>query len=155
MKRAILTGPGHFRIDDMPVPKPGPDEALVRIQAIGICGSDLHLFKEGVIGGIRIEDAGGPFSPGHECMGVVEDAGAHADRTLVGRRVFVEPANSCGKCRWCVARRLSGSFSCSVRASARLSQRQVPGRAGRDRLHGPVHRSPRAPVRTDAGSDQR
>ena len=103
MKRAILTGPGNFRIEEAPVPAPAAGEALVRIKAIGICGSDLHLFKEGMIGGIRIEDAGGPFMPGHECMGVVEDAGPGVDRALIGRRVFVEPANPCGKCRWCVA----------------------------------------------------
>jgi L-iditol 2-dehydrogenase len=59
------------------------------------------MFREGAIGGIGIEDAGGPFVPGHECMGVVEDVGEGVDSSLVGKRVFVEPAINCGQCRWC------------------------------------------------------
>jgi len=70
---------------------------------VGVCGSDLHMFKEGCIGGITIEQAGGPFVPGHECVGTVEAVGPEADPALVGRRVFVEPAINCGRCRWCLA----------------------------------------------------
>ena len=103
MKQAVLTAPGKFEIEDAPTPAPGPGEALVRVCAVGVCGSDLHMFKEGAIGGITIADAGGPFVPGHECMGVVDAVGAGADKSLVGRRVFVEPAINCRTCRWCKA----------------------------------------------------
>ncbi len=102
MKRAILTEPGRLELDDAPVPAPGQGEALLRIRAVGVCGSDLHMFREGSIGGISIADAGGPFVPGHECMGVVEDVAADVDRSLIGRRVFVEPEINCGRCRWCL-----------------------------------------------------
>ncbi|HEY3319105.1 MAG TPA: alcohol dehydrogenase catalytic domain-containing protein [Planctomycetota bacterium] len=103
MKRAILTGPHKFRIDEIATPKPGPGEALLRVKAVGVCGSDLHLFREGIIGGVRIEDHGGPFSPGHEGMGVVEDVGSGADRSLIGKRIAIEPSMPCKKCRWCIA----------------------------------------------------
>ncbi len=103
MKQAILKAPGTFEIRQAPKPAPEAGHVLVRVLAVGVCGSDLHMFKEGEIGGITIADAGGPFVPGHECMGIVEDAGAGADESLVGRRVFVEPAIPCGRCRWCLA----------------------------------------------------
>jgi len=102
MKIAVLTAPGRFDIREAPVPTPGTGEALVRVGAVGVCGSDLHMFKEGSIGGITIEDAGGRFVPGHECSGVVEELGEGTDRALLGRRVFVEPAVNCGRCRWCL-----------------------------------------------------
>ena len=103
MKRVVLTAPGRLEVQEAPVPRPGPGEALLRIRAVGVCGSDLHMFKEGAIGGISLTDAAGPFVPGHECMGVVQDAGPGTDRSLVGRRVFVEPAINCRQCRWCLA----------------------------------------------------
>ena len=103
MKRAVLTAPGEFEVEDAPAPAPASGEALVRVRAVGVCGSDLHMFREGSIGGISIEDAGGAFVPGHECVGVVEDVGADVDASLVGRRVFVEPAINCGRCRWCLS----------------------------------------------------
>jgi len=102
MTEAVLTAPGRFAIREAPAPRPGRAEALVRVRAVGVCGSDLHMFREGEIGGITIADAGGPFVPGHECMGVVEAVGEAADEALVGRRVFVEPAIPCGRCRWCL-----------------------------------------------------
>lgn len=103
MKRAVLTAPGKFEVQDTPAPAAGAGEVLLRVRAAGVCGSDLHMFKEGSIGGITIADAGGPFVPGHECAAVVEEAGAGVDRSLVGRRVFVEPQINCGACRWCLA----------------------------------------------------
>jgi L-iditol 2-dehydrogenase len=77
---------------------PGLGEALVRIDAVGVCGSDIHLFKDGAIGGLDIEF---PFVVGHECMGTVQATGPGADPSLVGRRVAVEPHIPCGECRWC------------------------------------------------------
>ena len=102
MRRAVLESAGRFRIEEAPTPAPGPGELLLRIRAVGICGSDLHLFREGVIGGVSIGEAGGPFVPGHECVASVEEAADPADRHLVGRRVAVEPAISCGRCRSCL-----------------------------------------------------
>ncbi len=103
MKRAVLKAPGKFEIEDAPVPTPQAGEALVRITAVGVCGSDLHMFREGSIGGIGIADAGGPFVPGHEGVGVVEEVGAEGNDALAGKRVFIQPAIHCGRCRWCLA----------------------------------------------------
>jgi L-iditol 2-dehydrogenase len=103
MEQVVLTAPGKFEVRDAARPSPGAGEALVRVRAVGVCGSDLHLFKEGSIGGIRIEDAGGALVAGHECVGAVEDVGPDTDKSLTGRRVFVEPAINCGRCRWFLA----------------------------------------------------
>jgi len=74
------------------VPAPGPGEALVRVTAVGLCGSDVHWWQEGRIGGDRIET---PLVLGHECAGVIE-SGARC-----GERVAIDPAIPCGRCEYC------------------------------------------------------
>lgn len=73
---------------------PGPDEQLVRVTAVGLCGSDLHWFEDGGIGEDRVRD---PFVLGHEMGGVI------ASGTNEGERVVIEPANPCGHCDVCRA----------------------------------------------------
>jgi L-iditol 2-dehydrogenase len=90
MKVARLHGPRDVRLHDEPRPDPGPGEVLVRIEAVGICGSDLHWFEEGSIGGMPLTH---PLSPGHEMAGVTVD----------GRRVAVDPAVPCEQCGQCLA----------------------------------------------------
>ena len=102
MKRAVLKAAGCFEIQDAPVPRPGPGEVLLRVTGVGVCGSDLHMFSEGQIGGIRIADAPGPLVPGHEVAAIVQEVGPGADASLAGRRVAVEPAINCGACEWCL-----------------------------------------------------
>lgn len=75
-------------------PVPGPDEGLVRVTAVGLCGSDLHWFEDGGIGEDRVQD---PFVLGHEMGGVI------ASGTNEGERVVIEPANPCGHCDVCRA----------------------------------------------------
>jgi L-iditol 2-dehydrogenase len=99
MKRIALVEPRRFEIQDVEAPQPGPGEAFVRIGKAGVCGSDVHLFQKGRIGDIVIEE---PFVIGHECMGVIEDVGEGVSRERVGRRVAIEPAIPCGRCRWCI-----------------------------------------------------
>jgi L-iditol 2-dehydrogenase len=89
---ARLHGVGDIRIEDEPVPEPGPGEALVRVTAVGICGSDLHWWDEGGIGDAKISH---PLVLGHEGAGVIE-AGPRA-----GERVAIDPAIPCGVCRPC------------------------------------------------------
>ncbi len=102
---ARLHGPGDLRIDSVPHPgEPAPGEALVRVEVVGICGSDLHAFRHGGTGG---EDPQGPIVMGHEFAGVVECVGDRASdgegRPLAGgARVAVDPAQPCGKCEWCL-----------------------------------------------------
>ncbi len=89
MRAARLHGPRDVRVHDEERPVPGPGEALVRVEAVGLCGSDLHWYEEGGIGGTRVTR---PIVPGHEMAGRTED----------GRLVAIEPAIPCGHCPLCV-----------------------------------------------------
>jgi L-iditol 2-dehydrogenase len=101
MLKAVLEKARTFRMAECAQPVPGPGEALLRPLAVGLCGSDLHLFREAMIGGVSIEEAGAEFVPGHECSARVEAVGPGVDTALVGKRVAVDPAMPCGKCRVC------------------------------------------------------
>jgi L-iditol 2-dehydrogenase len=99
MRVARVVGPREIRLADAPVPVPGPGEALVRIKAVGICGSDLHYYAHGRIGDVR-------FAPGHilghEVAGIVEGLGPATPGPAPGTPVAVDPAIHCGACRFCV-----------------------------------------------------
>jgi L-iditol 2-dehydrogenase len=88
MKSARLHAPGDLRCQDEPVPAVGEGEKLLRVKAVGICGSDLHWFTEGGIGDAKLER---PLVLGHEFAGITEN----------GQRVAVDPAIPCGKCEFC------------------------------------------------------
>jgi L-iditol 2-dehydrogenase len=100
MKAARLYAPGDIRVDELPEPSPpGPGEVLLAVTAVGICGSDLHYYREGSLGGLAPEE---PLVLGHEFAGRVEQVGPGV--TLpVGTRVVVEPGRSCGQCESCEA----------------------------------------------------
>jgi len=91
---ARLYGTRDIRAVTEPVPVPGPGEELVRVTAVGICGSDLHWFAEGGIGDARL---GAPLVIGHEAAGVIE-TGPRA-----GQRVAIDPAVPDGTCELCLA----------------------------------------------------
>ncbi|MDJ0924340.1 MAG: alcohol dehydrogenase catalytic domain-containing protein [Acidimicrobiia bacterium] len=84
---------GDIRLHTEPEPIPGAGEELVRVTAVGLCGSDLHWFEEGGIGEDRVDE---PFVLGHEMGGVV------ASGKRRGCRVVIEPASSCGRCDVCL-----------------------------------------------------
>ncbi len=88
MKALRLFNPGDLRIQDEPVPTPGGREVLIQVKAVGICGSDLHWFKQGGIGDATLDH---PLVLGHEFAGVTED----------GERVAIDPAIPCGVCEHC------------------------------------------------------
>ncbi len=99
-----LHGPRDLRFEDITVPiAPRAGEVLVRIRAVGICGSDLHAYQDGRIGTTLVER---PIVLGHEFAGVVE---AVSDGALdgthqplqVGTRVAIDPAQPCGRCELC------------------------------------------------------
>ena len=83
-----------LRLHEEPVPTPGDDEVLVRVTAVGLCGSDLHWFREGAIGDVVLTR---PLVLGHEFVGVIE-TGART-----GERVALDPAIACGACAPCLA----------------------------------------------------
>ena len=89
MRVARLHGLRDVRLHEEAKPVPGPGEVLVRVEAVGLCGSDLHWFEEGGIGPSRITR---PVVPCHEMAGRTED----------GRLVAIEPAIPCGDCALCL-----------------------------------------------------
>ena len=89
MKSLRLHGTGNLQIHEEPVPVAGAGEKLVRIKAVGVCGSDLHWFAEGSIGDAKLDH---PLVLGHEFAGITED----------GQRVAIDPAIPCGSCEYCV-----------------------------------------------------
>ena len=88
MKSVRLHAPGDLQIHDEPIPVPGEGEKLIRVKAVGVCGSDLHWFGEGSIGDARLDK---PLVLGHEFSGISE----------TGERVAIDPAIPCGHCEWC------------------------------------------------------
>jgi L-iditol 2-dehydrogenase len=92
MKALRLHGPHDMRLHDEPQPKTGADQALLRITAVGICGSDLHWFSEAGIGDVTLDH---PLIIGHEFAGIVEEG------RLRGRRVAVDPQVPCDDCEFC------------------------------------------------------
>ncbi|MCW2836462.1 MAG: Alcohol dehydrogenase GroES domain protein, partial [Marmoricola sp.] len=62
MRASVLTGPRTIELQERPVPEPGPDEVLVRVGSVGVCGSDVHYYEHGRIGSMVVE---GPLVLGH------------------------------------------------------------------------------------------
>ena len=102
---AILVTPGTLRIQDAPVPVPREDEILLKVEYVGICGSDIHGFESGPF--IPPKDPNQKIGLGHECAGTVAAVGAKVTRFKVGDRVNIEPGVPCGKCPFC----LSGHYN--------------------------------------------
>jgi L-iditol 2-dehydrogenase len=95
---AVLHGIGDLRIEDHPMPVPGPHEVVVQIASVGICGSDVHYYEHGRIGDFVVN---APMVLGHESSGVIVDRGAEARALEVGQRVSIEPGVPCGHCEQC------------------------------------------------------
>lgn len=92
MKTLRLHGAGDLRLADEPAPISGPGEALVRVTAVGICGSDLHWYDEAGIGDAVLDR---PLVLGHEAAGVIVDG------PRAGQRVAIDPSVPCGACETC------------------------------------------------------
>lgn len=99
MKAARLYGPGDLRTDDIPVPEPGPNQVLLQVLTVGICGSGVHYFLDGGIGDDKVKE---PFVIGHEFSARIAALGPGVGGPPVGTRVTVEPAISCGQCEFCL-----------------------------------------------------
>jgi L-iditol 2-dehydrogenase len=92
VRAARLHAVGDLRVADEPEPEAGPGMSLVRITAVGICGSDLHWWDEGAIGDAKLTH---PLVLGHEGAGVI------AEGPRRGERVAIDPAIPCETCRAC------------------------------------------------------
>ncbi len=98
MRVAIMEGIGKMGFTQRPIPTPKEDEVLVKLEYVGICGSDMHYYETGAIGDFVVEP---PFVLGHEPGGTVVEVGSKVTHLKVGDRVALEPGKTCGHCRYC------------------------------------------------------
>lgn len=99
MRAAVLHGVEDLRIEEVPTPRlESPDDVLVRIGRVGVCGSDIHYYRHGRIGPFVVEE---PMILGHECAGEVVEVGAQVTELKPGDRVALEPGVPCRKCQFC------------------------------------------------------
>ncbi len=99
---AVLYAPHDVRIEERPVPTPGPGEVLIEIKAVGVCGSDVHYYEHGRIGSYVVRQ---PLILGHESAGVIVNVGSGVNTSRIGQRVAIEPGIPDGICVQCRAGR--------------------------------------------------
>ncbi|MBK3642501.1 L-idonate 5-dehydrogenase [Streptomyces sp. MBT33] len=104
MLGCVIHGRGDLRVEELPVPEPGPGQALVAVRYGGVCGSDLHYWKHGGVGDFRLRE---PMLLGHEVVGTVLGYGTPSPAgagpgPVPGTAVAVHPATPCGACPECV-----------------------------------------------------
>ena len=102
MKVAVMTGIRKTELIKRDIPEMKSDEVLVKLEYIGICGSDMHYFDHGRIGDYIVEP---PFVLGHEASGIVVEVGGDVEHLAVGDKVALEPGKTCGKCEYCTSGR--------------------------------------------------
>ena len=99
MRAIVFAEPRSWALEEVPDPVPGPREVLVRVEAVGICGTDIHVL-DGEFAPTRY-----PIIPGHETSGIVEAVGDQVSEVGVGDRVSVDPTLTCGECAYCAVGR--------------------------------------------------
>ncbi len=92
MKAALFEGAREIRVKDVPEPKLEPGAVVVKVAACGICGSDLHIYRQGSPAGLIM---------GHEFSGIVAAVGAGVTGVKEGNRVTAMSGRGCGQCYWC------------------------------------------------------
>jgi L-iditol 2-dehydrogenase len=102
MRASVLKAVGEVALETVPTPKLDPDQVLVRVGAVGVCGSDVHYFKHGRIGDFVVAQ---PMILGHEAAGVIAAVGADVPAERIGQRVSIEPQRACRTCAQCKAGR--------------------------------------------------
>ena len=103
MKAYKLTKLHTLELAEVPAPTISkPTDVLIKVEAVGVCGSDIHYYTTGRIGDQVVQY---PFTVGHECAGTVVEVGATVTSVAVGDRVAIEPSLSCGTCDQCVGGR--------------------------------------------------
>jgi len=100
MRAAELIAPLAFHLAEMPIEDPGPGEVQCRVESVGVCGSDLHAYSEGQVGGMPNAY---PMVLGHEPSGVIVKTGAGVTGLAAGDRGALEPALYCYHCEFCLS----------------------------------------------------
>ncbi len=93
-----MLGIGKMGFEERPVPTPKDNEALVKLEYVGVCGSDIHYYESGRISDFIVEP---PFVLGHEAAGTVVAVGKDVKNIKPGDRVALEPGKTCGHCEYC------------------------------------------------------
>ncbi len=95
---AVLESPERMRVETRAVPEPAAGQVQVAVRSVSVCGSDVHYYDHGRIGGFVMH---APLVLGHETSGVVSALGDGVEEPAVGTRVAVEPQTNCGHCEQC------------------------------------------------------
>lgn len=98
MRGVVFPGDRRAEVKEFPRPEPGPGQVVVRMQVSGLCGSDLHLYRQ-----TSAQRAGNDTIPGHEPSGIVDEVGEGVTTVRVGDRVSVYHYLGCGHCKHCLA----------------------------------------------------
>ena len=117
MKSFLLYGPKEVQLAEKPMPTCGPKQVIVQPKFTGICGSDIHYFRDGYCGSFKPKY---PFALGHEFSGVIHSVGEQVTGLAVGDQVAIDPSMPCGSCNYCrggkynlcLNMRFFGSASC-------------------------------------------
>ena len=99
MKAVVYDAPRVFAVRDVPTPEPAGGEVRIKVDQVGVCGTDLHI-HEGEF------QARFPLIPGHELVGRIDALGDGVDRFAIGEQVTVNPNIYCGRCQYCLSGRL-------------------------------------------------
>lgn len=99
MKAIYLEKTKTFIEKELPAPVCGEHQVVVQMKAVGVCGSDVHYWKDGRIGQFIVKD---PMILGHECSGVISEVGSEVTKFSVGDRVVLEPGIPCMQCEHCL-----------------------------------------------------
>lgn len=97
-RAAYMTAVKQMEIRELPMPEAGADEIVLKVEYVGVCGSDAHFFESGMRKGKAFDL---PFILGHECAGTIVQTGDHVTGLRVGDRVCFEPQITCGTCVYC------------------------------------------------------
>lgn len=98
MKVAVMNDIKKIEICESEIPKIKSDEVLVKVEYVGVCGSDLHYYEYGRISDYIVKP---PFVLGHEAGGVVVEVGENVKHLKAGDKVALEPGKTCGHCEFC------------------------------------------------------
>ncbi|QDG65277.1 zinc-dependent alcohol dehydrogenase family protein [Pseudarthrobacter sp. NIBRBAC000502772] len=99
MRAIVFESPGQLALGEVPDPVPGPKEVVIKVAAVGICGTDTHVLDG------EFEGTVFPLIPGHEASGTVEAVGEAVTSLVVGDHVAVNPSTTCGECEYCLTGR--------------------------------------------------
>lgn len=97
---AVLPEFYHIELQEMPMPTVRPDDVLIRVEYVGICGSNIHMFQHGPTQ--PPADKSTKLVLGHECAGIIVALGSEVRGFRIGDRVVIEPGVPCGHCKYCL-----------------------------------------------------